>query len=121
LLELMSGQLGEHHCGELRRETAEAKAERIVSEQLQQLGWKESELRQRGKSDPAKLALAARLRRETTLPIKRIAARLQSGTSKSSQQQPASLDARRETIGRKRTGPYHGLTPPPGVAPQTKD
>jgi REP element-mobilizing transposase RayT len=83
MLELMSGQLGEHHSGELRRETAEAKAERIISEQLEQIGWKESDLRQRGKSDPGKLALAARLRRETTLPIKRIAARLQLGSSKS--------------------------------------
>jgi putative transposase len=83
LIELMSGQLGEHHAGQLRRETAEAKAERIISEQLQQMGWKETELGQRGKSDPGKLALAAQLRRETTLPIKWIAARLQLGTSKS--------------------------------------
>jgi putative transposase len=83
MLAMMTGQLGEYHSGELRRETAEAKAERIISEELQQMGWKESELREHGKNDPGKLALAARLRRETTLPIKRIAARLQLGTSKS--------------------------------------
>jgi len=46
-------------------------------------GGREEERAQRAKSDPGKLALAARLRRETTLPIKWIAARLQLGTSKS--------------------------------------
>lgn len=83
LLEWMSGKLGEHHSGELRRETAQAKAERIVGEQMKRKGWKEPELRRRSKSDPGKLAMAARLRRETTLPIKWIAARLHLGTSKS--------------------------------------
>jgi hypothetical protein len=34
------------------------------------------------KNDPAKLALAARLRRETTLPIKAIEARVHPGSSK---------------------------------------
>jgi hypothetical protein len=34
-------------------------------------------------SDPAKLGIAARLRRETALPIKAIARRLDLGTSKS--------------------------------------
>lgn len=37
---------------------------------------------QRRKSDPGKAAIAARLRKETTLPIKWIAARVQIGTSK---------------------------------------
>jgi hypothetical protein len=36
----------------------------------------------RRRSDPGKLAIAARLRSETTLPIKWIAARLQIGTPK---------------------------------------
>ncbi|SPE54350.1 hypothetical protein SBV1_1850005 [Verrucomicrobia bacterium] len=35
------------------------------------------------KSDPAKLAIAARLRKETTLTVKAIAVRLHLGTSKS--------------------------------------
>ena len=34
------------------------------------------------KNDPGKLAIAARLRRETTLPLKAIAARVGLGTSK---------------------------------------
>ena len=37
----------------------------------------------RRKRDPAKLGIAARLRRETTLPIKAIARRMHLGTSKS--------------------------------------
>jgi hypothetical protein len=73
---------GEHHSGELRRQTAEAKAERIVAGELGRLGWQEQELSARRKSDPAKLALAARLR-ETTLSLRAIAARVHLGTSKS--------------------------------------
>ena len=42
-----------------------------------------SELTARPKSDPGKLAMAGRLRRETTLPLKWIAARVRQGTSKS--------------------------------------
>ncbi len=79
----MEGKLGEHHAGELRRETAQAKAERIVTEELGRLGWKEAELVSRRKSDPAKLAMAARLRRETTLSLKAIAARVHLGSFKS--------------------------------------
>jgi REP element-mobilizing transposase RayT len=83
MLEKMAGKLGEHHAGELRRETAEATAERIVAEELSRLGWAESDLATRRKSDPAKLRMAARLRTETTLSIKAIACRVHLGTSKS--------------------------------------
>jgi hypothetical protein len=83
LLEQIDGKLGEHHSGQLRRESADAKAERLISEELHRLGWNEAELVSRRKSDPIKLAIEARLRRETTLPIKSIAARLDLGTSKS--------------------------------------
>ena len=83
LLERMEGKLGEHDSGALKRESAEAKAERIVREEVKRLGWNTRELSQRPKSDPAKLALASRLRRETTLPLKSIAARLHMGTWKS--------------------------------------
>jgi len=82
LLERMGGQLGEHHSGELRRESAEIKAERIIGEELERLRWREKDLATRRKSDPDKLALGVRLRRETTLPIKWIATRLHLGTSK---------------------------------------
>lgn len=83
MLEEMEGSLGEHHSGELHRETAEARAERIIGEELGRLGWTESDLASRRKSDPGKLAIGARLRKETTLSIKGIATRLQLGTSKS--------------------------------------
>jgi putative transposase len=82
MLEIMEGKLGESHSGELRRETAEQKANRIISEELARLGWKESDLAVRMKTDPGKLALAARPRNETTLPIRWIAARVQIGTPK---------------------------------------
>jgi len=43
-------------------------------------GWKEEELRRRPKSDAAKMAVAARLRRETTLTLGEIAQRLHMGS-----------------------------------------
>jgi hypothetical protein len=55
----------------------------MISEELSRSGWSDTELTSRPKNDPAKLALAARLRRETTLTTKQIAARLSLGTSKS--------------------------------------
>ncbi len=39
MLELMEGKLGENHSGELHRETAEQKANRIICEELSRLGW----------------------------------------------------------------------------------
>ena len=83
LLEQMDGKLGQNHSGELHRETVKAKAERILAEELRLLGWDEGELAARRKSEPAKLAIAARLRKETTMSIKDIAARVRLGTSKS--------------------------------------
>ncbi|MDA1276669.1 MAG: hypothetical protein O2960_21835 [Verrucomicrobia bacterium] len=83
MLEEMEGKLGDHHSGEWHRETAEARAERIIAEELARLGWTGSDLAIRRKSDPAKLVMGARLRQETTLSIKGIAARLHLGTSKS--------------------------------------
>jgi len=82
LLQRMEGSLGGHHAGELHRQAADAKAERIIAEALQRNGWSEQELQGRRKNDPAKLDIAARLRRETTLSLKAIAARVHLGTSK---------------------------------------
>ena len=78
----MEGNLGEHHSGELHRASAEAKAERIIREELKRCGWGEADLATRRKNDPIKLEIAARLRRETTLPLKAIAQRVHLGTSK---------------------------------------
>jgi hypothetical protein len=46
------------------------------------LNWQESDLAGRLRTDPGKLAIAARLMNETTLPIKWIAALVQIGTPK---------------------------------------
>ena len=80
---MMAGKLGAHHAGELRRESAALRAERISGEALQRLGWSQEELAARRKGDPAKMAMAARLRRATTLTLKAMAERLHLGTSKS--------------------------------------
>jgi AraC-like DNA-binding protein len=82
LLLRMEGRLGEHHAGELHRASAEAKAERIIAEELGRQGWQEADLLTRRRGDLVKLELAARLRRETTLSIKAIAARVGLGSSK---------------------------------------
>ena len=76
MLQSIEGKLGEHHAGEQRRESTEAKAERLIAEELGGRNWTESDVAARRKSDPAKLAIAARLRKETTLSIKAIASRV---------------------------------------------
>jgi len=83
LLEPIEGTLGEHHSGEMRRESAQAKGERIIGEELKRLRWSEPDLQQRPKSDATKLKLAVRLRRETTLTLRQIAERLHLGSWKS--------------------------------------
>ncbi len=83
MLEQMEGKLGEHHSGALRLETAEARGERIIAEELARLRWNAGQLQQQRKNDPRKLAIAARLRRETTLTLKAIAAKIGLGSSKS--------------------------------------
>lgn len=83
MLERMDKTLGDHHSGKLRQESAEAKAERMIGEELRRVGWSEEDLLNRRKSDPVKLALANRLRRETILTVKTIAERLHMGSPKS--------------------------------------
>jgi len=80
MLKRLEGKLGENHAAEQRLETAQAKAERIIKEELVRLGSTDKDLRARGKCDPMKLEVAFRLRRETTLTVKQIAARLGLGT-----------------------------------------
>ena len=67
----------------MRHESVEAKGERITVTALQEWNWREGDLGQHPKAPPAKLALAARLRRETTLTVREIAGRLQMGSWKS--------------------------------------
>ena len=83
LLARLHGSLGDHHSGALRRESEAARAGAIIAAELKRLGWKESDLKKRLKSDPAKMKMAARLRRETTLTVVEIAQRLHMGSRKS--------------------------------------
>jgi len=71
---------GEHHYGGQRRETAAEKARRIVAEELDARGWSEAELVRRPKGDVEKVGMAQRLRRETSVTLKWIAARLRMGS-----------------------------------------
>jgi len=64
-------------------ETAQAKAERLIAEELARLAWQESDLVTRRKQDPGKQQIAIRLRKETTLSVKQRAERLLFGTPKS--------------------------------------
>ena len=81
LLERMAGGMGEHPGGKERQETAVAVAERIVGEELQRLGWSEADLANRRKGDAGKVAIARRLRRESTMTLRWIAQRLGMGSA----------------------------------------
>ena len=81
LLTQMSERIGAEHYGEERAETAEAMAELIIAEELKRGRWQEADLKTRSKGDPVKVALAARLRAETTMTVGWIAERLAMGTS----------------------------------------
>ena len=83
MLPMMEGKLGENHAGALHRETAGAVGGRIMAEELGRRGWDEAELAARRKRDPGKPEIAVRLRKESTLSIKEIAALVHLGTSKS--------------------------------------
>ena len=97
----------EHHTGELARENSQARAERIITEHLAASGWNPADLRRRPKSDPTKLALAARLRQETTLTVKQIAERLSLGTPKSA---TTALHRWMRQIPDRKQGQCYGLT-----------
>jgi REP element-mobilizing transposase RayT len=80
LLTQMSERMGAEHYGEERAETAEALAELIIAEELKLGRWQEADLKTRPKGDSVKVALAARLRAETTMTVGWIAERLAMGT-----------------------------------------
>ena len=80
LLAQMSERLGVEHFGEERAETAEALAERIIAEELKRQRWQEADLETQSKGHSVKVALAVRLRAETTLTVQWIAERLGMGT-----------------------------------------
>jgi putative transposase len=80
LLAQISERMGAEHYGEERAEAEVAQAERIIAEELKRRGWKAADLRARPKGEAKKVALAARLRAETTMTVGWIAERLGMGT-----------------------------------------
>ena len=80
LLAQMSERMGAEHYGQERAQAATEKAERIIAEALRRRRWREADLKKRQKGDPAKVAVAARLRAETTMTVGWIAERLGMGT-----------------------------------------
>ena len=80
LLRQVQEKVGPNHYGRERGEAAESKAKRIVQEELTRLGWSEGELQRRRKGDVEKIRIARRIRRETTMSLKWIAASLAMGT-----------------------------------------
>ena len=76
LLAQVSERAAPQDGGEEVRQSARAKAQRIAHEELDALGWATPDLQDRRKSDPQQVRIAARLRRETTMTLERIADRL---------------------------------------------
>lgn len=79
LLEQMESSFGVHHAGVEKQESAQAKAERILSEELKQRKIRSQELEKRKKADPLKVKMALRLRQETTMTWDWIAQHLAMG------------------------------------------
>ncbi len=76
----MSSGAGIVRHGMLPAESAAHDGERIVGEEFARLGWSEEEPARHRKAAAAKVEIAQRLRRETTLPLRWIAARLCMGS-----------------------------------------
>ncbi len=76
----MGPQIGRHHGGQECYETAEAKAEGLLAEELNRRGWCQEELARRRKGDREKVKMAKQLRGETTMTMDWIASPLNMGT-----------------------------------------
>jgi hypothetical protein len=72
--------VGESHYGGERQASGEEKAQRLVRGELDRRGLKEEDLTVLPKGDKKKVALARRLRQETTMSLKWIAQRLHMGS-----------------------------------------
>jgi hypothetical protein len=76
LLDSVHTRVTESHPAQTRRETTEERARRILNEELDKLGGTGADLAQRAKGDERKLRIAQRLRTETAVTLKWIAAEL---------------------------------------------
>ena len=63
-----------------RHESEEAKAEDLLAAELKRRGWTRRDLQTRRKGDKEKVAMAGRLRRESTMTLKWLAERLAMGS-----------------------------------------
>jgi hypothetical protein len=68
-LEEMQGKAGENRAGQTRLETAQAKAERIVADELARPGWTLGDLAAAQKSDPRMLARGASREQDRRPPM----------------------------------------------------
>jgi hypothetical protein len=80
LLAAAAGRVGLNHDGAERRQTAGHRAERIVKDELEVLGWQEADLQIRPKGHQGKVKKARRLQTERTISLKCIAQRLHMGS-----------------------------------------
>jgi REP element-mobilizing transposase RayT len=69
----------ENHTAAARQETTEEKARRLLQMELEKLGWTTAELAGRAKGDARKIHIARRLRAETAVTLKWLAAELHMG------------------------------------------
>jgi hypothetical protein len=82
LLVQMDQRMGQRYYGGTeRQETAEARAERILAEELKRRKWGPGELARRRKGDKEKVKIGWRLRNETTMTLNWIAERLAMGVA----------------------------------------
>jgi hypothetical protein len=80
IIEYIEEQRGKWHYGAELSESAEAKAERLITEALRVGGISPEQLANWRKGHPFKVKLAAKLRAETTVSVSWIAQRLAMGT-----------------------------------------
>lgn len=81
ILERVEFEAERKHSRPPRGETEQGKALRIVRDEMELLGWTTTDLRRSRKGDPKKIAIARRLRKETTVTAKWIAEALSMGSS----------------------------------------
>jgi hypothetical protein len=80
LLGKWDGRIGEHHGGRERSETEIERARRLIASELARAGGNVEQLARERKGAAVKVAIARRLREETTMPLTWIACELQMGT-----------------------------------------
>jgi hypothetical protein len=80
MLQYIQRQRGKWHYGKELRESAQAKAERLIAEACRLEAVSQEQLEQWQKGHPFKVELALKLRTQTTVTVEWIAHRLQMGT-----------------------------------------